>query len=691
MAQIKTSINRAPKAAKILELLIHLIDRMFNWAYSSKYNPLYKSGTFAASMMFLLIISGLFLIFFYRISAPFESIVNIQNKIILGKFVRSFHRYVSDVTIIALFFHILRMIVEGKTWGPRFLAWTSGVVLLFMFLLSGWTGYVMVWDRHGQMLAIAGAKMVDSLGLFTEPLMRTFTGAYPVQSSFFFMNLFLHVAIPLGMIGGLWLHTSKLARSVWWFESKRTAQVTIGILIIWALIVSAPIASPPDLLKNYGIEPTDLFFNFWLPLISSNNAKIFLIIFLLVLIFLFSMTFWWRPLGFAKIEKSKHDQLRCEGCRQCEEDCPFDAISMVQRTAGTGSEFVASVNENLCVSCGLCSGSCSQLAIGPPSRSGRVQLEVVKELRNKHGSDRSGIVIIFCDENIKATPVIKWMDSKNYQFDYLNVSCVGSIHPAVIQTLLHSYKGVYIVGCPQGLCVNREGFSLAVNRILYGRNPAHIDKLPKDKIKIVSYANDELSHLLMDITMFYEDNQSENYKSTTQKQEIKKFTLIEWMKMTSFTSLILSAVTIGSGANLGIEPEKGSIALSWKMPRQSIKNCKKLSDKELANLPFHMRTQETCTEKQVPYELKLKINGSEKISKIVTSHGARSDRPIYVNEVIESDEGYSDIEISFKPFQEDSFVKDLIHLDKKINVNIKKGYSTLVTWSEQGGIEIKNN
>ena len=43
-------------------------------------------------------------------------------------------------------------------------------------------------------------------------------GDAPVPSQFFFMNLFLHVAIPLGMVCFLWLHTARLARAAWFPE-----------------------------------------------------------------------------------------------------------------------------------------------------------------------------------------------------------------------------------------------------------------------------------------------------------------------------------------------------------------------------------------------------------------------------------------------------------------------------------------
>ena len=57
------------------------------------------------------------------------------------------HRYASDAAVIAVALHVLRLIVQGKTWGPRALAWVTGVLLAGMMLLSAGTGFVPSYDE----------------------------------------------------------------------------------------------------------------------------------------------------------------------------------------------------------------------------------------------------------------------------------------------------------------------------------------------------------------------------------------------------------------------------------------------------------------------------------------------------------------------------------------------------------------
>jgi ferredoxin len=54
---------------------------------------------------------------------------------------------------------------------------------------------------------------------------------------------------------------------------------------------------------------------------------------------------------------------RCTGCTHCWIDCPYKAITMTVPMNGSSSRSVAQVHPNLCISCGLCVGSCDANAI----------------------------------------------------------------------------------------------------------------------------------------------------------------------------------------------------------------------------------------------------------------------------------------------------------------------------------------
>jgi CDP-4-dehydro-6-deoxyglucose reductase len=173
--------------------LLTVADALGNRLYGQRYNPLYQSGTIAVALYLVLIVTGVWLLLFYRVGAPWASVARLTSDPWLGNWVRGVHRYASDLAVIATIAHAVRMFAQDRTWGPRLLAWMSGCLLLLLLFVCGWTGFVMVWDTFGLALAREGARMLDTLPLLSEPTGRAFTGEQPVPTAFFFLNLFAHV------------------------------------------------------------------------------------------------------------------------------------------------------------------------------------------------------------------------------------------------------------------------------------------------------------------------------------------------------------------------------------------------------------------------------------------------------------------------------------------------------------------
>ena len=218
------------------------LNRLYGW----RLNPLYQSGTIVILLFLVLLATGLWLLLFYRIGAPWDSVARLTANPWTGNWVRGLHRYSSDAAVVATVVHASRMVAQGRSWGPRVLAWVSGVVLLGLLFVCGVTGFVMVWDGFGAELALEGARIVDTLPILSEPISRAFVGERPIQGVFFFLNLFLHIAIPLAMGLGLWLHVSRLARPV--LLPPRALARGIVLLLLAVALVSplsmAPEASP---------------------------------------------------------------------------------------------------------------------------------------------------------------------------------------------------------------------------------------------------------------------------------------------------------------------------------------------------------------------------------------------------------------------------------------------------------------
>lgn len=462
---------------RILMTLDAAVNRVYTW----RYNPLYQSGALAVVSLGVLLATGLYLLLFYRIGEPYASVQRISDQAWLGRWIRPLHRYASAAAVLAAFVHAIRMLLQGRCWGPRLLAWLSGVVLLALMYVCGWTGYVMVWDPHGQLLALEGARLLDALPLFSEPLVRIFVGEQPIPGAFYFLNLFAHIALPVGMAGLLWLHVSRVSRPV--LVPPRPLWIVVTILLVAvALVWPAPLEGPADPFRLSPAVSLDLLYGFWLPGQVSLGplAGWGLLTILLgsaLLVPLFS-----RPTPERGPPASVVDERLCTGCEQCYIDCPYEAISMVPRSDERPT-LLARVDAARCVSCGICAGSCAPMGVGPPGRDGRTQLAEVRQLITDRGDVRDQVVVLACRHSGGAELGVGAQ---------LPLSCVGNLHTSILEYVIRAgAAGALVVACPPRDCWSREGPRWLNERVYHDREAELKPRVDRRRVRIVHAAGVE--------------------------------------------------------------------------------------------------------------------------------------------------------------------------------------------------------
>ena len=458
-------------------------DAACNRLYGWRNNPLYQSGTIVVALWLVLLATGLWLLLFYRIGSPFASVERITANVVYGNWVRGVHRYASDAAVIATLVHAVRMFAQGRSWGPRTMAWVSGVGLLLLTFVSGWTGYVMVWDVFGELLAREGARMFDALPILSEPLSRAFSGERPVLGTLFFLNLFAHVGIPLSMLVVLWLHTSRVARPAF-LPPRRLMWALIAALIVLAFVRPVHMAPEADALRVPASVPVDWFYAFWIPVSRSLSGGAALTGAALSFLALAMVPLLTRRRGASAPPKSVVDESICVGCRQCALDCPYEAIVMLPRSDGRAEE-VARVIADRCVSCGICAGSCAPMGVGPPGRNGRDQLSAVRAFVARPARQPGEIVIVACSQGAGAFSEL--LETENVAV--YPVSCAGNLHTSVIELLIRSGSaGVLVLACPPRDCWNREGPKWLNERVYHDREAELKERVDRRRVRI-AYAN----------------------------------------------------------------------------------------------------------------------------------------------------------------------------------------------------------
>lgn len=252
----------------------------------------------------------------------------------------------------------------------------------------------MVWDQHAQKVVLAVAKMLTVVPVIREIVVAAFDGTTAMPAGFFFMNLFMHVELPLGMIIFLWAFKSNLVS-----KKKYMIWSAVGLTTL-SVIFPAPLLGKVDLLLMLGNMPMDIVFGFWISWVDSIGVVATLCILLAVTAFLLSIPWLWK-LKEKQVRKiSEVDLHSCTGCMQCTRDCPYEAIKMEPRV--DGKRLIAKIIPQHCVSCGICSASCANFAKGPEGRTALDQKERVKAFCQdlKNSNQKLQIVMIVCANNM---------------------------------------------------------------------------------------------------------------------------------------------------------------------------------------------------------------------------------------------------------------------------------------------------
>jgi ferredoxin len=197
---------------------------------------------------------------------------------------------------------------------------------------------------------------------------------------------------------------------------------------------------------------------------------------------------WAAPAPQLQPAKSVVDESICTGCEQCYLDCPYEAIAMIPRPGATQagrSALVAHVQPELCVSCGICSGSCAPMGVGPPGRTGRDQLAAIRRFLAAGRPGSRDVIVIACDRGAGQSLGA----SREAGVHVYPINCAGNLHTSVIEFCLRSGSGgVLVLACPPRDCWNREGPKWTEQRLFHDREEELQERVDRRRVRL-AYAS----------------------------------------------------------------------------------------------------------------------------------------------------------------------------------------------------------
>ncbi len=125
----------------------------------------YCLGGITAFLFVVQGLTGIMLAFYYKPTAAeaYTSIQYIENEVRFGAAIRMIHHWAANGMIVMCLAHMLRVFIMGAYKKPRELNWVSGVLLLFLTLLFGFTGYLLPWDQRAYWATTVGTDIGGAL------------------------------------------------------------------------------------------------------------------------------------------------------------------------------------------------------------------------------------------------------------------------------------------------------------------------------------------------------------------------------------------------------------------------------------------------------------------------------------------------------------------------------------------------
>ena len=462
------------------------VERTFDRLFGPALNPLAQLGALGFFFFWIVAVSGIYLFIFFDTGIE-RAYTSVENLTVAHWYhagvMRSFHRYASELMVVALVVHFLREFAYDHYRGARWFSWLTGVPIIWLLYASGITGYWLVWDKLAQYVAIATSELLDWLPIFGEPIARNFILTGTLTGRFFTLLVFMHIAVPLFLLFVMWIHILRISRPK--INPPRTLAV-LSLLALIAVSLYKPALSQGhvDLAKLPAEIGLDWFYLPLYPLVDLwGKGAVWALLGAFTL--MMGLMPWLPPLRRAK--PALVDLTHCNGCARCAEDCPYEAIRMVKRTDDLPFPTQAQVNASLCVACGICVGACPSSTPFRRTQELKTGIDLpeysLKDLRDRtvaaaaNLKGRTRVLVLACEHG----------GGGGHLEGVVPVPCVAMAPPSLVDFILSRdlADGVAVAGCAERSCFNRLGITWTEQRFAATRDPYLRARVPRERVRTI--------------------------------------------------------------------------------------------------------------------------------------------------------------------------------------------------------------
>ncbi|UCD31232.1 MAG: cytochrome b N-terminal domain-containing protein [Desulfobacterales bacterium] len=243
-----------------------------------KFSLTWGLGGMAVILVLLQFGTGLLLKFVYEPTpvGAYTSILMLQNEVVFGQLIRNMHHWSSNLLVLIVFMHMLRVFFTNAFHPPRQFNWIVGLGLFSLVLIANFTGYLLPYDQLAYWAVTVSTGMLEyipGIGVHLQEMVRGGSDIGPATLSIFFA---IHTAlVPFGLIILMAFHFWRTRKAGGLVIPRRpqedieekpirvptvpnllvrevvTALVLLAFILVFAMVFNAPLESK----ANPGLSP----------------------------------------------------------------------------------------------------------------------------------------------------------------------------------------------------------------------------------------------------------------------------------------------------------------------------------------------------------------------------------------------------------------------------------------------------
>jgi cytochrome b6 len=162
-----------------------------------KHSVWYYMGGITLFLVGVQVFTGILLLLYYRPSAgeAYESVKFIVSEVEFGWLIRNMHSWSANLLILMAFVHLFSTLFLRSYRKPRELTWITGVLLLFVMMGFGFSGYLLPWNELAFFATKVGTGIAGAVPVVGHFMLRFLRGGDDVTGATLTRFYGIHVAV----------------------------------------------------------------------------------------------------------------------------------------------------------------------------------------------------------------------------------------------------------------------------------------------------------------------------------------------------------------------------------------------------------------------------------------------------------------------------------------------------------------